>query len=134
MNICCENVWQTQKLYKKWQNKYVKLKSYAPEEKVWLNNKYIKIKQNRKLKAKFFNLFQVLFLVKKSSIQIRITKKKKNTQYFYILLLEQETIRKEQVDKNTIRLKFKANNSKEFVVKGIYNKAMYAREFEGHYL
>ena len=35
-------------------NKYVKPKSY---DKVWLNNKYIKIKYNCKLEAKFLNLF-----------------------------------------------------------------------------
>ena len=35
------------------------------DNKIWLNSKYIKIKQNQKLKIKFLGLFQVLYLTKK---------------------------------------------------------------------
>ena len=38
-------------------NKDVKPKIYVFNNKIWLNSKYIKIKQNEKLKAKFFRLF-----------------------------------------------------------------------------
>ena len=38
-------------------NKWVKLKSYAFGNKIWLNTKYIKSKQNQKLEIKFFRLF-----------------------------------------------------------------------------
>ena len=44
-------------------NEAVKPKSYALGNKVWLNSKYIKTKQNCKLKAKFFGPFQVLHLI-----------------------------------------------------------------------
>lgn len=34
-------------------------------ENIWLNYKYTKTKQNENLKSKFFNLFQVLYLINK---------------------------------------------------------------------
>ena len=43
----------------------MKLKSYAFSEKVWLNSKYLKTKQNCKLEVKFFRFFKVLQLVGK---------------------------------------------------------------------
>ena len=52
-----ENLYHAQKFQKRAYNKGVKPKSYAPSNKVWLNSKYIKTKQNRKLKAKFFEPF-----------------------------------------------------------------------------
>lgn len=55
------------KLQKQVHSKDVKLRSYTFSNKVWLNSKYIKTKQNCKLKSKFFNLFQVLYPVKKQA-------------------------------------------------------------------
>ena len=65
MTVCQKNLDYAQKLQKQAYNKSVKPKSYAPDDKVWLNSKYLKIKQNRKLKAKFIGLFQVLHPVEK---------------------------------------------------------------------
>ena len=65
LNICCQNLLHTQDLQKQTHNKSVKPRSYSSDEKVWLNSKYIKTKYNRKLKAKFFGPFQVLYPVKK---------------------------------------------------------------------
>ena len=65
MAVCCKNLRHTQKLQKQAQDKNVKHKSYAPNNKIWLNTKYIKAKENRKLEAKFLRLFQVLYLVSK---------------------------------------------------------------------
>ena len=59
MIVCGENFHYTQELQKEVHNKGVKPRSYAPSDKVWLNSKYIKTKQNRKLEAKFFGLFRV---------------------------------------------------------------------------
>ena len=53
MEVCCQNLFHTQKLQKKAHNKGVKSCSYALE-KVWLNGKYIKTKRNKKLENKFF--------------------------------------------------------------------------------
>ena len=67
MIVCRENLYHAQELQKWAHNKGVKPRSYASGDKVWLNSKYIKIKQNRKLKAKFFGLFQVLHPVEKQA-------------------------------------------------------------------
>ena len=65
MTVCQKNLCYAPKLQKQAYNKSDKPKSYASIDKVWLNSKYIKTKQNRKFKAKFFELFQVLYLVSK---------------------------------------------------------------------
>ena len=65
MIICRENFYHAQELQKQVHDKGVKPKSYAPGNKIWLNSKYIKTKQNRKLEAKFFGSFQVLYPVGK---------------------------------------------------------------------
>ena len=75
MNIYCKNLFYTQKLQKRAYNKGVKTRSYNSSNKVWLNSKYIKTKQNRKLEAKFFGLFQVLYLVKKQVYKLELLKK-----------------------------------------------------------
>ena len=49
ITVYWKNLYHTQKLQKQAHNKDVKPKSYAPNNKVWLNSKYIKTKQNRKL-------------------------------------------------------------------------------------
>ena len=46
MTVCWENLHHAQELQKRAYNKGVKPKNYAPEDKVWLNSKYIKTKQN----------------------------------------------------------------------------------------
>ena len=47
ITVSRKNPHHTQKLQKQAQNtKNIKLKSYVPSNKVWSNNKYIKIKQN----------------------------------------------------------------------------------------
>ena len=57
MTVCQENLCHAQELQKSAHNKGVKPRSYASGDKVWLNIKYIKTKQNRKLEAKFFGPF-----------------------------------------------------------------------------
>ena len=60
MIVCQENLHHTQELQKRACNKGLKLRNYTLSDKGWLNSKYIKTKQNRKLEAKFFGLFRVL--------------------------------------------------------------------------
>ena len=52
-----KNLHNAQELQKQAHDKSVKPRSYAPSDKVWLNSKYIKTKQNWKLEAKFFGPF-----------------------------------------------------------------------------
>lgn len=46
-------------------NKNTKSRSYVPGEKIWLNGKYINIKQNQKLETKIFRSFRLLYLMGK---------------------------------------------------------------------
>ena len=46
MEVCCQNLFHAQELQKRAHDKKVNSQSYAPGEKVWLNSKYIKTKQN----------------------------------------------------------------------------------------
>ena len=65
LTIYKENLQHTQELQKQYHNKHAKPRSYTLGKKIWLNSKYIKIKQNCKLKTKFFELFKVLHQVGK---------------------------------------------------------------------
>ena len=75
MIVCQENLHHAQKLQKRAYDKGVKPRSYAPNDKIWLNSKYIKTKQNRKLEAKFFGPFQVLHLVRKQVYKLELPRK-----------------------------------------------------------
>ena len=44
MAVCQKNHHYAEELQKQVYNKNIKLKSYVPDNKVWLNSKYIKIK------------------------------------------------------------------------------------------
>ena len=57
ITVCCKNLHYAQELWEQAHNKSVQPKSCAPGDKVWLHSEYIKTKQNRKLKAKFFRPF-----------------------------------------------------------------------------
>ena len=70
-----ENLYHAQKLQKRAYNKGIKPKSYAPSDKVWLNSKYIKTKQNWKLETKFFKLFRVFHPVEKQAYKLELPKK-----------------------------------------------------------
>ena len=49
---------------------------------------------------------------------------------FHVSLLEQDTTRQEQVDERVEELELEAGNSKEYVVKAIWDSAIYASELE----
>ena len=57
ITVCRKNLHHGQEFHKQAHNIRVKPRSYDPSNKVWLNSKYIKTKQNQKLEAKFFGLF-----------------------------------------------------------------------------
>ena len=88
MDICQQNLFYTQELQKRANDKGVKPQSYAPREKVWLNSKYIKTKQNRKLEAKFFGPFRILHPVRKQAYKLDLPIKWKIYIVFYVSLLE----------------------------------------------
>ena len=75
MIVCRENLHYAQELEKRAHDKGIKPRSHAPSDKVWLNSKYIKTKQNRKLEAKFFRLFRVLHPVGKQAYKLELPRK-----------------------------------------------------------
>ena len=92
-----------------------------------MNTKYNKIKQNQKLQAKFFRLFQIFYPVRKQAYKLELFKKWKIHKVFYLLFLKQNIIKKKQVDINAIEL-VASNDKKKYKVKAICNNAIYIRE------
>ena len=132
MTICQKNFYHAQELQKQAHNKSIKPKSYAPGDKVWLNSKYSKTKQNQKLEAKFFGPFQVLYLVGKQAYKLKLPKKWRIHNIFHMSLLEQVTTKKERVEK--VPELDAGDNSEEYEVKAIWDNAVYANESESGHL
>ena len=86
--ICCKNLYHAQEPQKRAHDKGVKPWSYTPGKKIWLNSKYIKTKRNRKLEAKFFELFQLLYSIGKQAYKLEIFKKWRIYDVFHMLLLK----------------------------------------------
>ena len=84
MTVCRENLHHAQELQKRAHDKGVKPKSYAPGNKVWLNSKYLKTKQNWKLEAKFFRPFRVLHLVGKQAYKLELLRKWRIHNVFHV--------------------------------------------------
>ena len=101
MIVCWENLHHAQELQKRAHDKGVKPRSYAPGDKVWLNSKYIKTKRNRKLEAKFFGPFRVLYPVGKQAYKLELPRKWRIHNVFHVSLLEQDTTKKGWVDKKS---------------------------------
>ena len=133
--ICWENLLHAQELQKRAHDKGVKPRSYAPGNKVWLNSKYIKTKQNRKLEAKFFEPFWLLHPVGKQAYKLEPPKRWRIHDIFHVSLLEQDTTKKQRIDENVTKLEFDARNSKKYEVEAIWDSAIYRMVLEsGHLL
>ena len=132
MIVCRENLHHAQELQKRAHDKGVKPRSYAPGDKVWLNSKYIKTKQNQKLEAKFFGPFRVLHPVEKQAYKLELPRKWRIYDVFHVSLLEQDTTRKGWVKEEVRQMEFDAgdDNGREYKVKVIRHSAVYARKKE----
>ena len=51
-----------------------------------------------------------------------------------MLLLKQDTTRKEQIGKKATELEFETSNSKNYKIESIWNSAVYANKAKGHLL
>ena len=127
MAVCREKLQHAQDLQKQANNKSTKPRSYASGDKVWLNSKYIKTKQNRKLEAKFFGPFQVLHPVGKQAYKLELPKKWRIHDVFHVSLLEQDTTKKGRVDENMTEFEA-GSDDEEYEVEGIRDSAVYAKE------
>ncbi len=99
---------------------------------VWLNSKYIKTKRKKKLKSKFFGPFRVFYTVGKQAYKLELSTKWKIHDVFHVSLLEQDTIRKGQVDKAIPEpdkeFEFEAGDNKEYEVKAIIDSMVYGQQ------
>ena len=134
MDIYQQNLLHAQKLQKKTHDKGVKPQSYAPGEKIWLNSKYIKTKQNRKLEVKFFGPFQILHPVEKQAYKLDLLTKWKIHNVFHMSLLEQDITRKGRMNELFLEseLEFDVGNNKKYKIEAIIGSAIYAKKAEGH--
>ena len=134
MIVCQENFYHAQEFQKRAHDKGIKSRSYAPSDKVWLNSKYIKTKQNQKLEAKFFGPFRVLHLVGKQAYKLELPRKWKIYNVFHLSLLEQDITRKGREDKEVRQMKFDTGDDREeYRLEAIRDSAVYAKESEpGH--
>ena len=132
INVCQKNLYHAQEFQKQAHNKGIKPKSYAPGDKVWLNSKYIKTKQNRKLEAKFFGLFQVLYPVGKRAYKFELPKKWRIHDVFHVSLLEQDTTKKKRVEK--VSELNASDNSKEYKLEAIRDSTVYAMKSKSGHL
>ena len=134
MTVCQENLHHAQEFQKRANGKSVKPRSYAPGDKVWLNNRYIKTKQNRKLEAKFFKLFRVLHPVGKQAYKLELSKKWRVYNMFHVSLLKQDTTRKRRVSEEVPKLDAGDEDNKEYEVEVIWDSAVYANKVESGHL
>ena len=134
MTICRKNLHYAQELQNRAHNKGVKPTSYAPSSKVWLNSKYIKTKQNRKLEAKFFRPFRVLYSMSKQAYKLELLKKWRVQDVFYVSLLEQNTTKKGRVSEEVLELDAGDKDSKEYEVEAIWDNAVYTNKLESGHL
>ncbi len=88
IEVCCQNLLYAQELHQRTYDKGVNSRSYALGENVWLNNKYIKTKMNKKLENKFFGPFRVLNTVGKQAYKVVLSTKLKIHDVFHVSLLE----------------------------------------------
>ena len=77
--------------------------------------------------AKFFGPFQVLHPVGKQAYKLELPKKWRIHDVFHVLLLEQDTTRKERVDENVTEFEA-GSNDEEYEVEEIWDSAVYAKE------
>ncbi len=131
MTVCRKNFQHPQELQKRYYNKYAKLRSYVLGEKVWLNSKYIKTKQNRNLEATFFGLLRVLNPVEKQAYKLELPKKWRIYDVFHVSLLEQDTTKKGRVE---TAIELDEGDSEEYNVKAIRNSKVYAKESDSGHL
>ncbi len=91
------------------------------------------MKRNKKLESKFFRPFRVLYTVGKQAYKLELPIKWKIYNVFHVLLLEQDTTRKGQVDNKALlevekELEFEAGGNKKYEVEAIIDSAVYGQQ------
>lgn len=104
---------------------------YILDEKVPLNNKYIKTKQNRKLRAKFFDLFQVFYPVHKQAYKLELFTQYRIHDVFHVSLLEWNTTIKNKFNKlMELESELDIEEDREYEIKTIKDSAFFTKIVE----
>lgn len=129
MEVCCQNLLHVQELQKRAYNKGVESRNFAPDKKIWLNRKYIKIKRNKKLENKFIGSFRVLHIVEKQTYKIELPTKYKIHNLSYVSLLKWQMIKKRRVGNlSESEKEFELGDNKKYKVKAIVNSIVYDQQ------
>ena len=93
-------------------------------------------KQNRKLEAKFFGSFRVLHIIGKQAYKLEFPRKWRIHNIFHVLLLEQDTTKKGQIDKEVRQMEFDTgdNKSGKYEVEASWDSTVYVKESESDHL
>ena len=76
----------------------------------------------------------MLHLVGKQAYKFKLLKKWKVYDVLHVSLLENDTTKKKQIDKNATKLEFNVGNSEEYKVEAIRDSAIYVKESEDYLL
>lgn len=106
----------------------MKLYSDIPYKKIQLNSKYIKMKKDHKLKAKFFGSFQVLYPVGKEAYTLEQPANQRIHDVFPISLPEQDITKNGRVNKLLkLKLELDIGEDKKYKVDVIKDSAIYKK-------
>ena len=72
--------------------------------------------------------------MRKQAYKLELSRKWRIHNVFHVLLLEQDTTRKEWVDKKVKKLDFEAGDSEDYKVEAIWDSAVYVMESKSGYL
>ena len=68
----------------------------------------------------------------KQAYKLKLPKQWSMHNIFHILLLEQNTTKKERIDKTVLELKFETGDNKEYKMEIIWENTVYANKTKGH--
>lgn len=130
-----ENLNHGQELWKHAYNKCVNPWNYVFDNKVWLNIQYIKTKPKPKLKTKFFQLFQILYPVKKQTYKLKFPKNLKIHDVIYVSLQKQNSTKKVLINKkNMTKLGVSNDENRKYEIEVIWDSAVYIKESKDDFL
>ena len=83
------------------------------------------------MEAKFLSHFWVLHPVGKQAYMLKLLKKWRIHNVFHVSLLEQDIMKKGQMNETQLDFKFETGDNKKYEVDGIWDSAVYAKKLVG---
>lgn len=92
------NLAKSQELQILYYNKYVKKRTYRPEESIWLRRKHIKTKRNPKLEHKYLGPLEIVEADRNQAYKLKLLVKQHINIIFYVLSMKRDVTTREAVD------------------------------------